>query len=318
MSDPRILIVDDLDEQRTLLRELLADHGRYHVREACDGRQGVEAALAEPPDIVLMDVDMPSLNGIEACRRLKADPRTHLVPVIIVTGLHARDARLAGLKAGCDDFLNKPVDPEELIARVTSALRLKNAIDQLEDAEAVLFSLARALDAKDPYTAGHSERVSVLAERLGRASGVPDDQIKHLRRAALLHDVGKIGTPRTVLNKPGRLTTEEFEVIQLHPVVGEMICQPLRTLGPALWLIRHHHERPDGRGYPDGIDASAMDVSLHCLIVADVYDALTSARPYRGALAANVAIDLMRAEAQVGAWDTGTVELLVRVLDGEA
>ena len=252
----------------------------------------MERATANPPDLILMDVTMPRLTGFEACRRLKADPRTELVPIVLVTGLLAREDRIQGIAAGCDDFLTKPVDSEQLVARTRTLLRTKALIDELEQAENVLVSLATALDAKDNYTSGHSQRVGRYAEELGAAMGLAGRERRNLRRAGLLHDIGKIGTDLAYLNKPGPLTTAEYEEVKRHPVIGYEICRPLRTMAPLLALIRGHHERLDGRGYPDGLKADQIPVALRCLTIADVYDALTSDRSYRKAMTTDAALGL--------------------------
>ena len=257
---------------------------------------------------------MPRLTGFEACRRIKADARTHLVPVVLVTGLVAREDRIEGIAAGCDDFLTKPVDSEQLIARTRSLLRSKALIDDLERAENVLVSLATALDAKDNYTQGHSKRVADYAEALGGELGLDRGARRNLRRAGLLHDIGKIGTRLDYLQKPGPLTAAEFEDVKKHPVIGYEICRPLRTMAPLLTLIRGHHERLDGRGYPDGLKGEQISLTLRCLSVADVYDALTSDRSYRKALQADEAMRLIREEASVGMWDPRIVDALEKSL----
>jgi putative two-component system response regulator len=309
----RILVVDDLPENREILSGLLEPEG-YTVVTAKDGQEGVEKALADPPDLILMDVSMPRMTGFEACRLLKADERTHLVPLVLVTGLVAREDRIQGIAAGCDDFLTKPVDSEQLMARTRSLLRAKALIDDLEQAENVLVSLATALDAKDNYTSGHSVRVADYAEALGGALGLDRAERRSLRRAGLLHDIGKIGTRLDYLQKPGPLTTAEYEEVKKHPVIGYEICRPLRTMAPLVALIRGHHERLDGRGYPDGIKGDAIPLPLRCLTVADIYDALTSDRSYRKALSTEEAFRLMRQEASVGMWDLRIVDELDRVI----
>jgi putative two-component system response regulator len=317
MAPPaRILIVDDMPENLDILSGLLEPEG-YHVETAHDGQEAVERALAEPPDLILMDVSMPRLTGLEACRQLKADPRTQLVPILLITGLGAREDRIDGIAAGCDDFLTKPVDFEQLIARTRSALRTKALVDQLEQAENVLVSLANALDAKDSYTRGHSERVATYAEALGGAVGLSSDVRRNLRRAGLLHDIGKIGIPLEYLQKPGKLTTEEYEIVKLHPSIGYDICKPLKTMIPLLPLIRGHHERLDGRGYPDGLKSDAITVPLRCLTLADIYDALTSDRAYRRALPREQALKIMREEASMGMWDLGLIDKFSDMLERE-
>ena len=309
----RILIVDDLAENREILTGLL-ESGGHDLETANDGLEAVERATANPPDLILMDITMPRLTGFEACRRLKADPRTELVPIVLVTGLLAREDRIEGIAAGCDDFLTKPVDSEQLLARTRNLLRTKALVDELEQAENVLVSLATALDAKDNYTSGHSQRVGEYAEALGAAVGLAGKERRNLRRAGLLHDIGKIGTDLAYLNKQGALTTAEYQEVKRHPVIGYEICLPLRTMAPLLPLIRGHHERLDGRGYPDGLKADAIPVALRCLTVADVYDALTSDRSYRKAMTIDDALALMRKEATVGMWDLRIVDTLGEVV----
>jgi putative two-component system response regulator len=317
MSDPaRILVVDDLPENLDILIGLLEPEG-YVIDSARDGQEAIEKAFASPPDLILMDVSMPRMTGFEACRRLQADERTQLVPVLLVTGLGARDDRIEGIAAGCDDFLTKPVDFEQLVARTRSALRMKALVDELEQAENVLISLANALDAKDTYTRGHSERVANYADVLGGAVGLPRDERRALARAGLLHDLGKIGIPLEYLQKPGKLTTEEYEIVKLHPAIGADICRPLKTMLPLLPLIRGHHERLDGRGYPDGLKAEQIGVPLRCLTIADIFDALTSDRAYRRALPRPQAFKIMREEAQSGMWDLKLIETFAETLERE-
>jgi putative two-component system response regulator len=308
----RILLVDDLPENLDILASLLEPEGHL-LETARDGAEAVEKALGHPPDLVLMDVTMPRMNGFEACRRLKSDERTHLVPVVLVTGLVARDDRIQGIAAGCDDFLTKPVDAEQLLARTRNALRTKALVDELEQAENVLVSLATALDAKDTYTSGHALRVADYAEALGGAIGLDRLTRRDLKRAGLLHDIGKIGTRLDYLQKPGALTTEEYLEVKKHPVIGYEICKPLRTMAPLLHLIRGHHERLDGRGYPDGLKGDQIPVTMRCLSVADVYDALTSDRSYRKAMPVTEAIEMMLREASVGMWDPRIVEAMAGI-----
>ena len=310
---PRILLVDDRPENIELLSDLLEPEG-YLLSFARDGQEAVDKALAAPPDLVLMDIQMPRLDGIQACRRLKADARTHLVPVVLITGLGAREDRIAGIAAGCDDFLTKPVDLEQLLARTRTALRTKKLVDDLEQAENVLVSLANALEAKDAYTRGHSERVASYAEKLGRAAGLGGTECRNLHRAGLLHDIGKIGIPLRYLQKPGTLTMEEYEVIKLHPTIGSEICQPLRTMAPLLPLIRGHHERLDGTGYPDRLKGDQIALSVRCLTIADIYDALTSDRAYRRAMTQEAALVVMREEASMGMWDARLIDTFAEML----
>jgi putative two-component system response regulator len=297
-----------------ILKDLLESEG--HVAEtAQDGQEAVASALLTPPDLIIMDVNMPKMNGFEACRVLKNDERTHLVPIVIVTGMSDRSDRVQGIEAGCDDFLTKPVDAEQLIARSRNLLRTKALIDELERAENVLVSLATALDAKDNYTRGHSERVAAYAEQLGAAVGLNRSEQRNLKRAGLLHDIGKIGIPLDYLQKPGPLTLTEYAKVKEHPGIGFEICKPLKTMAPLLGLIRGHHERLDGRGYPDGLGGDQITLPLRCLTTADVYDALTSDRAYRKAMSKEQALDVMRQEASVGMWDARLIDVLGETVD---
>ena len=303
----RILLVDDLPQNLEILAGLLEPEG-YALELAQDGEQAVEMALKSPPDLILMDVSMPRLSGLEACRILKADERTRLVPLVLITALSAREDRIQGIAAGCDDFLAKPVDFEELLARTRSLLRQKELVDELETAENVLVSLATALEAKDLYTRGHSERVAHYAEDLGGAVGLSRSDRRNLKRAGLLHDIGKIGIPLEYLHKPGPLTTAEYAEVKRHAQLSHDICRPLRTMAPLLTLIRGHHERLDGRGYPDGKKGDEIPLILRCLTIADVFDALTSERAYRGALTHEKTFEIMRQEASVGMWDARLID----------
>jgi putative two-component system response regulator len=313
MSRARILLVDDLPQNLEILCAVLEPEG-YALELAQDGQEALEMALKSPPDLILMDVSMPRMSGLEACRALKADERTRFVPIVLITALSAREDRIQGIAAGCDDFLAKPVDFEELLARSRSLLRQKELVDELETAENVLVSLATALEAKDRYTRGHSERVAQYAEELGGAIGLSRLERKNLKRAGLLHDIGKIGIPLEYLNKPGPLTLAEYEEVKRHPAIGFDICKPLRTMGPLLALIRGHHERLDGRGYPDGLGAEEIPAPLRCLTIADIYDALTSDRAYRKAMAAEKALEIMWQEASVGMWDRHVIDTFAAVV----
>jgi len=314
MADPaRVLIVDDLEENLEVFSDILEPEG-YRISTASNGREAVEKALADPPDLVIMDVSMPKMTGIEACQILKHDERTRFVPIVLVTALVAREDRIAGKVAGCDDFLSKPVDFEELKIRTRSLLRTKALTDELEAAENVLVSLARALEAKDPYTQGHSQRVADYAEALGGAVGLSREERRNLKRAGLLHDIGKIGIKLELLRKPGKLTDEEYAEIKEHPVIGFNICKPLRTMAPLVHLIRGHHERLDGLGYPDRLVAQAIPLTMRCLTMSDIYDALTSNRAYRDAMTHEEAFAVMRTEASLGRWDLRVIDTFENML----
>ncbi|MBI4463070.1 MAG: response regulator [Acidobacteria bacterium] len=297
-----ILVVDDEASNRVLLQEVLGVQG-YYVVTAADGRQALEEFARVQPNLVLLDVVMPRLDGFEVCRRLKENPATRLTPVVLITGLAAQEHRLRGIEVGADDFLNKPIDVGELLARVRSLLRLKAHTDELESAETVLFALARSIEAKDPYTEGHCERLSESSVRLGVRLGLPEEQLKALKRAGIVHDVGKVAVPDSILLKQGPLSEAEWAIMREHPATGERICVPLKSFRLVLPIIRHHHEKFDGSGYPDGLRGEEIPLTARVLQFADIYDALTTARPYKPASLPSQALDTMEQEVEKGWWD---------------
>jgi putative two-component system response regulator len=302
----RILVVDDSRENAILTRELLHTDG-YEVQLA-DNAARAEAIISQnPPDLILLDVVMPGKSGIDLCRELKNDPETRLIPVVMVTGLTERDDKIRAIEAGADDFLNKPIFPEELFARVKSLLKLKEFTDELESAEDVLMTLALSVESRDPYTGGHCERLANYAADLGQHIGLSDDEIVALRRGGYLHDIGKITIPDEVLKKGSNLTAREWEIMRQHPTAGENICRPLKSLKDVLPIIRHHHEHWDGSGYPDGLKGRDIPLLARVLQVVDVYDALRTARPYKPALSHEEAERMMDSEASAGLWDSDLV-----------
>src|SRR6202047_1093067 len=318
-----VLVADDQAANRELLEELLTAQG-YKVIAVPDGAAAVEQLTRTQVDLVLLDVMMPYLNGFEVCEKIKNNPDTYLIPVIMITALSDKQDRLEGIKVGADDFLTRPVDRTELLARVRSLLKLKQRTDELERAESVLFSLARSIEGKDPYTHGHCERLSDYSVRLGEHLGLSEDQLVALRRAGIVHDVGKIAVPDAILLKPGRLTPDEWIIIREHSVIGERICAPLKSFRVVLPIIRHHHEKLDGSGYPDGLRGDAIPVAARVLQSVDVSDALTTDRPYKKAFSITDALQTMKEEVAKGWWDpkifdqferlvrTGTADFLSR------
>lgn len=298
----KILIVDDESSARAALETLLRREG-YDVRDAADGRSALAACSEFKPDLILLDILMPGIDGFEVCRRIKETPETRLTPVVLITGLSDTEDRIRGITAGADDFLSKPIDINELLARTRSLLRLKQYTDELENAEVVLFSLALSIEARDPYTRGHCERLAEMSVMLGKKLALPEEQITALRRAGIVHDIGKVAVPDTILLKPGPLTPGEIAVMRKHPVVGERICAPLKSLRFVLPIIRHHHEKRDGSGYPDGLSGEEIPLAARILQLADVYDALTTDRPYRTAVPSEVALAMMDEESRLGWWD---------------
>jgi len=299
---PRVLVVDDNPDMVELMRELLLSRG-YDVVAVRDAAQAESEVHRHPPDLILSDVVMPGRSGYELCRQMKEDPATRLIPFLLITGLSDREDKVKGIEAGADDFLNKPIFPAELFARVKSLLKLKEFTDELETAESVLCTLGLSVEARDPYTEGHCERLSKRAAALGRHMGLDEDSIVALRRGGYLHDLGKIAVPDEVLKKGSNLTPDEWEVMKKHPVTGENICKPLKSLRLVLPIIRYHHEHSDGTGYPDGLHKGQIPLLARILQVVDVYDALRTARPYKPALTHEQSAFTMRIEAQSGLWD---------------
>jgi putative two-component system response regulator len=297
-----ILVADDQAANRELLEELLTSQG-FKVITVSDGAEVIQELTRTQVDLVLLDVMMPRLTGFQACEKIKNNPETYLIPVILITALSDKQDRIEGIKMGADDFLSRPVDRTELLARVGSLLRLKQRTDELERAESVLFSLAQSIEGKDPYTHGHCERLAEYSARLGEQLGVSEDQITALRRAGIVHDVGKIAVPDAILLKPGRLTPDEWTIIREHAVVGERICAPLKSFRLVLPIIRHHHEKLDGSGYPDGLRGEAIPLTARVLQIVDVYDALTTDRPYKKAFSITDALQTMKEEVSKGWWD---------------
>jgi putative two-component system response regulator len=297
-----ILVADDQAANRELLYELLTTQG-FRVVTVPDGAAAVEELTRTQVDLVLLDVMMPHLNGFEVCQKIKSNPETCLIPIVLVTALSDKKDRIEGIEAGADDFLTRPVDRAELLARVGSLLKLKYRTDELERAESVLFTLAESIEGKDPYTHGHCERLSDYSARLGEHLGLAEDQIVALRRAGIVHDVGKVAVPDAILLKPGKLTELEWELMREHPVVGERICAPLKSFRLVLPVIRHHHEKLDGSGYPDGLRGDAIPITARILQIVDVYDALTTERPYKCAFSITDALRTMKEEVAKGWWD---------------
>jgi cyclic di-GMP phosphodiesterase len=298
----RILIADDHPAARMALTTLLRREG-FEVHDVSSGDEALAQCASFRPDLILLDIVMPGMNGFEVCRRIKATPETRLTPVVLITGLSETGDRIKGINAGADDFLSKPIDMNELLARTRSLLRLKQYTDELENAESVLFTLAHSIEARDPYTGGHCERLSEMSARLGEKLKLPEEQIKALRRAGIVHDIGKVVVPDAILLNPESLSPEDMEIMKKHPVVGEHICKPMRTFRLVLPIIRHHHEHRDGSGYPDGLRGDQIPVTASILQLVDVYDALTTTRPYRQASSPAEALEIMDRESAKGWWD---------------
>lgn len=311
-----ILVADDEPANVTLLARQMRRLG-YEVLTASNGRMALEVLEGHRPDLVLLDVDMPEINGFEVCRRIKDNADTRLLPVILVTGRSASDDRLAGIDAGADDFVAKPFVTAELTARVRALMRLKRYTDQLDSAESLMMFLALTIEARDPYTHHHCERLSQYSAALGKMLGLGESQLNSLYRGAILHDVGKIGIPDAILLKPTRLTQAEFAVMQSHTVIGDRLCGQLRSLDDVRPIVRHHHERADGGGYPDRLRGDEIPLLAQVMNIVDAYDAMTSDRPYRAAMAREAAFRELRSDASKGYKDRNLVDaFVVTLLEG--
>ncbi|HXT70711.1 MAG TPA: HD domain-containing phosphohydrolase [Vicinamibacterales bacterium] len=306
----KVLLVDDLPASLRLIERWLSMDG-YDVLKCHDGAAALAAVAEHRPDVVLMDVHMPGITGIEACHQIKMDPSTRLTPVILMTGVARADDRIRAIDAGADDFLTKPVDAQELRARVRSLIRLKRYTDDLDSAEAIILSLALTVEARDPYTDGHCQRLAQYAVALGRRLGLTDEDLSALHRGGYLHDIGKIAIPDAILLKRGKLTSEEYTLMKTHPVVGDRLCGNLRALDRVRPIVRHHHERLDGSGYPDGLRGDSIPLLAQIVGIVDVYDALTTIRPYKKALSSADALDVLSKEAAIGWRDRHLVDTFI-------
>jgi putative two-component system response regulator len=313
VSGRTILVVDDERDVRDMLHDQLVHLG-YVVRTAASAEAALKDVELVAPDLVLTDVHMKGVSGVELCRRLKADPRFALTPVVIVTAVTDLDARVAGLAAGADDFFGKPFELTELSTRVGALFRVKMLLDQLERAEGLIVTLGATIEARDHYTAGHCERLAAYARALGQALGVPEPLRRALQLGGYLHDLGKIAVPDSVLLKEGALSPDEMKQIQRHPGVGADLVRGLHTLDDVRPIIRHHHERWDGSGYPDGLRGESIPLGARIMAVVDVFDALHTARPYKPALSTAESLAILRAECDAGAWDARVVARFVEIV----
>jgi cyclic di-GMP phosphodiesterase len=309
---PVVLVVDDIAPNRELLQGLLEDLD-YDVREARDGVEALESVEEQEPDLILLDVDMPRLDGIEVCQQIKAHPTRRLVPIVILTASNDKETRLRGLRAGADDYLSKPFDPTELRIRTEVLLRERALNKRLDATEGVLYALARAVEARDRYTIHHAERVGRYAQEIGALID-PSGDSERLYDGGVLHDLGKIAIPDAVLLKPGPLTDDEFALMRTHATEGERICLSLRSVAQFLPIIRHHHERVDGTGYPDHLHRLDIPIGARIVSVADAWDAMTSDRPYRAGRTAEEALQILR-DGAGSQWDRDVVEAFTHLLD---
>lgn len=297
-----VLIVDDDATNRLLISKVLTTHG-INCLAVNSGTSALNEIKKGSFDVVLLDVMMPEMDGFEVCRRIKENEETRFLPVIMVTALHESEDKVKGIEAGCDDFLSKPLDVMELVARVKALSRVKDLHDDLEKAESVVLSLAKAVAARDDNTGDHCDGIEKLASEFGKYLGLSPTDIKLIERTAILHDVGKIGMPDSILLKPAKLNEEEWKIMRTHPVIGEEICKPLRTLQKVCPIIRSHHEKWNGSGYPDGLKGESIPYLARVFQILDAYDALRRERPYKKALTLDQTIKTLEEETLKGLWD---------------
>lgn len=311
-----ILIVDDQEIILKLLEETLRGEG-YNVRMATNGYEALNAVSEKKPDLIITDMLMPKMNGVDMVAKLKESADTRLIPTIMLTGLFDFDNKVKALEVGVDDFLGKPFNRVELITKVRALLKTKLYIDQLENAETVIFSLALAIEGRDPYTNGHCHRLSDYGMKLAKKIGLGEWEIDAVRKGGVIHDIGKIAVPDSILLKPGKLTPEEYEVMKIHPEAGENICKPLKSLHPVLPIVRGHQERWDGSGYPDKLSGTDIPLTARIIALVDFYDALMTVRPYKRALDVKQCIEIMSQETQDHKWDPNLMRVFQEMILSE-
>jgi putative two-component system response regulator len=304
-DEPRLLLAGD-EQFRARVGSALSNN--WTLVEANSIAAAAEAVLASRPEAALLDL-RPGAEGDAICRRIKGAAATRLIGVLAFC-TDEEEATVAALDAGADQVVPWPPRAADLRARVRAVLRGRAATERLEDATQVIFALANAVEAKDAYTEGHTERVGALADEAGRLAGLDDETREALRQGGVLHDIGKIGIPNEIINKAGRLTDKERVVMNKHPIIGERICEPLKSLRHLLPIIRWHHEKLDGTGYPDGIKGSAFPVPAQILQLSDIFDAITTDRPYHRARTRAGAVEFLIGEARKGWRDAELVRLV--------
>ncbi len=310
---PSVLLVDDMLSNLELLETVFAGAG-FDVFTAPDAYSALNIFESSRIDIAILDVMMPGMDGYELCRRLKNSNGRQFFPVILLTALTDRQSRITGLECGADDFISKPFDATELITKVRSLLRLKALYDELEHSENIILTLAVAMESRDPYTRGHSTRVGEVSMSFASFLGLGRKEQEQMKKAGILHDIGKLGLSSEILCKGGSLTDEEFETVKRHTIIGEEICRPLVSLKWALPAIRSHHERWDGSGFPDGLSGEDIPLNARILSIADSFDAMVSKRPYRKGRSVDAVIEIFRHERYSGQWDPNLVEYFIDMI----
>ena len=292
---------------------MLAQDG-YRVTEAVNGQQAIDAITQQRFDAVLLDVLMPDIDGFQVCRHVRQNLGLELLPIIMLTTLTSREDVARGLGCGATDFVSKPFDDVELLARVHASVTKKRLTDRLDDTESVLFALARMVEAKDSNTRDHCDRLSHMAVVFGHELGCDYDELQALRRGGVLHDIGKLGVPDAILLKRGPLDSSEWAIMRQHPVIGAQLCSPLHSMHRTIEIVRHHHEKWDGSGYPDGLAREEIPYLARVFQILDVFDGLSSERPYKPALPRDEVVAIMEHETEIGCWDPELMERFLRIV----
>ena len=326
-QNAKILIVDDEPRNRLLLNNMCENMG-FQTVQATNGEEAVEFALTEKPDLIIMDVIMPKMNGFDSTEKIKSNENTKQIPVIIVTALGSREDLLAGISKGADDFLTKPYDFEELAMRIKNNLKLKRYNDLLKqsndileekvvkrtkDLQKALFDLNMAHDTtkaayletiyrltlatefKDQATGSHIKRISLYTKKMAEEMSMNTEFIENIFHASPMHDIGKVGIPDSILLKPGALTDEEWDIMKTHTTIGAKILEGSEStfLKMGQEIARNHHETWNGNGYPNGLSKTQIPISARITIIADQYDALRSSRPYKKAFSHQETFDII-------------------------
>lgn len=312
--DARILIVDDDQAFAHGLAQVLHDDG-YQADVVVDGRAALVAIATQPRDLILVDVTLPEVDGLEICRRLKREWRTRLIPVVLMDSHAGRQLRIQGFDAGADDFISKTADQQELLARLRALVRIKRYTDDLDSAASILMSLAELIEGRDGYAEGHCHRMANYATALGRRLGLSDEPLQALHRGGFLHDIGMLAIPEAVLKKTEKLEPEEYALVKSHTTIGESLCASLRSLTTVRPIIRSHHERLDGSGYPDGLRGDAIPLLAQIIGVVDVYEAVTTQRSYRTAHSMEEAIDILWGQTARGWRSRDLVQEFVAIVE---
>jgi len=316
-SRPSVLVVDDIEANLELMEAVFIRAG-YAVHMALGAKPALEICNSHSIDIAILDVMMPGINGFELCKKLKSQTDKYFFPVILLTALNDKKNRITGIESGADDFISKPFDVPELLTKVKSLLKLKELHQELDHSENIIFSLIIAMEASDYYTKGHSTRVGDLAKEFGAFLGFPEKDQELLKKAGILHDIGKIGFSEKILRKPDSLTEEETAIIRKHPLIGESICRPLLSMKTVLPAIRSHHERWDGAGYPDALCGEDIPLMARILGILDSYDAMASIRPYRDKRTTEHVLSIMEKEQYSGQWEPELTGLFLQMIASDA